>query len=120
MLIDSNIIIYAAQPGYNNLRDFLKTQNFVVSAISLVEVLGYHKLNPKEQMLLEQFFENVTVFPITESIIDEAIKVRKEHNLTLGDSLIAATCIYEELILVTRNVQDFAAIDSLEIINPID
>ena len=44
MLIDSNIIIYAAEPGRDNLRALIADPASVVSAISYVEVLGYHDL----------------------------------------------------------------------------
>lgn len=45
MLIDSNIIIYASKPEYPNIRQFIADNAPAVSAISYVEVLGYHKLN---------------------------------------------------------------------------
>ena len=40
MLLDSNIIICAAQPEHADLRDFIVAQSPAVSAISVVEVLG--------------------------------------------------------------------------------
>ena len=49
MLLDSNIIIYAAEPGYDALRKFIAEHNPVVSIISKVEVLGYHKLSLENQ-----------------------------------------------------------------------
>jgi len=45
MLIDSNIIIYAAKPDCAELRDLIADHTPAVSAVSYVEVLGYHKLN---------------------------------------------------------------------------
>ena len=44
MLIDSNIIIYAATPEFANLRQFIAENTPVVSAVSYVEVLGFHRL----------------------------------------------------------------------------
>lgn len=41
MLLDSNIIIYAHKPEYQNIRDFLKNKQVTVSAISYIEALGY-------------------------------------------------------------------------------
>jgi hypothetical protein len=40
MLLDSNIIIYAAQPEHADLRTFIAEQAPEVSAVSVVEVLG--------------------------------------------------------------------------------
>lgn len=48
MLIDSNIIIYAAKPEYGALRRFIAEKEPAVSAISYVEVLGYHQLTEQE------------------------------------------------------------------------
>jgi len=47
MLLDSNIIIYAAQPENDFLRQLIVERASAVSAVSYVEVLGYHRvLNP--------------------------------------------------------------------------
>ncbi len=53
MLLDSNIVIYAAEPGYDALRKFIAEHESVVSIISKVEVLGYHKLNSENRKKLE-------------------------------------------------------------------
>ena len=44
MLLDSNVIIYAARPEYAALREFIEAEAPAVSVISRIEVLGYHKL----------------------------------------------------------------------------
>jgi hypothetical protein len=50
MLLDSNIIIYTAQPEYKKLLDFLSTEEGItISIISKIEVLGYHKLTDFEK-----------------------------------------------------------------------
>jgi hypothetical protein len=52
LLLDSNIIIYATQPPYDDLRRMIAESLPFVSAVSYVEVLGYHKLQP----LLKRYF----------------------------------------------------------------
>jgi len=42
MLLDSNIIIYAAQAGHATLRQFIAEHTPAVSVISYIEALGYH------------------------------------------------------------------------------
>jgi toxin FitB len=44
VLIDSNVIIYAAKPEHQELRRFIARHAPAVSVISYVEVLGYHRL----------------------------------------------------------------------------
>jgi hypothetical protein len=51
MLLDSNIIIYAAQPEHITLRQFVADHAPAVSVISYIEVLGYHRLSEEEHQL---------------------------------------------------------------------
>jgi len=52
MLLDSNIIIYASQPENTQIRQFIGEHDIVVSAISYIEVLGYHRLTEENRALL--------------------------------------------------------------------
>lgn len=53
MLLDSNIITYAAQPEHAALREFIETHTPAVSVISYIKVLGYHKLTADDRQFLE-------------------------------------------------------------------
>jgi toxin FitB len=50
MLLDINIIIYASQPEHGQIRQFIGEHDIVVSAVSYVEVLGYHRLNEENRL----------------------------------------------------------------------
>lgn len=119
MLIDSNIIIYAAQPSYSVLRQFIANHAPAVSAVSYVEVLGYHGLSPAEKQHFAVFFAAATVLPITQPILDEAVTLRQQRKMTLGDALIAATCLVHGLTVVTRNTKDFTWIAGLTVLDPL-
>ena len=56
MLLDSNIIIYAAQPQHEALRQFIAVHAPSVSLIGHVEVLGYHKLCNSDRQFFEELF----------------------------------------------------------------
>ncbi len=56
MLLDSNIIIYASQPQFDELRNFIAQSVPFVSAVSYVEVLGYHRLTEDERVYFGAFF----------------------------------------------------------------
>lgn len=45
VILDSNIMIYTGWVNSFNLREWFRDKNIYVSQISLIEVLGYHKLN---------------------------------------------------------------------------
>ena len=86
MLLDSNIIIYAAQPERAALRQFITEHAPVVSVISYVEVLGYHRLTAAERTLLEQFFKATEILPLSDNVIQQAIQLRQQRRMSLGDS----------------------------------
>ena len=120
MLLDSNLLIYAAKPEYRHLLDFMQGQPISVSAISKVEVLGYPLLTNEERRCFEGFFREFVVLPISDEIIDAAIGLRQQRKMPLGDSIVAATALCHGLTLVTRNVQDFSGIEGLRLLNPVD
>ncbi len=120
MLIDSNIIIYASQLEHARLREFIAAQAPAVSAVSYVEVLGYHELTATEESLLREFFAVSTMLPIDQDVLDQAVTLRQQHKMSLGDALVAATALVHRLPLATHNVDDFAWIDGLAVVDPLD
>lgn len=76
MLLDSNIIIYASQPENSQIRQFIGEDDIVVSAISYIEVLGYHRLTEKNRLYFEEFFGVVEVLPISNAVLDRAVLLR--------------------------------------------
>lgn len=119
MMLDSNIIIYALQPEYADLRRFIAENNPAVSSLSYVEVLGYHRLTADDRSALELFFAAATMLPITQLVLDRAVQLRQSRKMSLGNALVAATALVNGRRLVTRNVSDFAWIPELVLVNPI-
>jgi predicted nucleic acid-binding protein len=120
MLLDSNIIIYAAKPGYEALQRFIAKHAPAVSAISRVEVLGYHLLTELDRKNFGDFFAAANVLPISDPVLSKAIELRQMRKLSLGDALIAGTALVHSLPLVTRNVADFSWIDGLSLLDPFE
>jgi predicted nucleic acid-binding protein len=120
MLLDSNIIIYSTKPEYDFLRDFIAENSPSVSAVSYVEVLGYHKLTDDEKELLEDFFVSTQILLISHEITKKAVELRQSKKMTLGDALIAATVLVNNFVLVTNNTKDFDWIDGLKLLNPLE
>lgn len=71
MLLDSNIIIYAAQPEHEELRRLIASQAPAVSAIIVVEVLGYHRLSEAERTHFEEFFGVSKILAVSDLVISE-------------------------------------------------
>jgi len=119
VLLDSNIIIYASYPSNKFLLDFIQEHSVSVSAISFVEVLGFHLLKEREKHFMETFFKNSEIIPLTSTILEKAVELKQSKKMSLGDSLVAATAIETNLALVTHNTIDFSWIKNLTLLDPI-
>jgi toxin FitB len=119
MLLDSNILIYAAQPQHGALRNFIAEHSPAVSTISRIEVLGYHGLSDSDRILLEALFSAAEVLPVSQAVVEEAILLRQKRKMSLGDSIIAATALFHDRTLVTHNTDDFRWIPNLDLLDPL-
>lgn len=119
MILDSNIIIYAARPEYPGLRRLIAARSPAVSAVSVVEVLGYHKLSATDRAHFEAFFAAAEVLPLSDSVVARAVAVRQASKMSLGDALVAATALVSGRKLLTHNVKDFAGVPGLVVSDPL-
>jgi predicted nucleic acid-binding protein len=119
MLLDSNAIIYSVKPEFDTLRQLIAEQNPAVSAISYVEVLGYHKLTASDKEDFIEFFGTALIISVSQPVLEQAVALRQQRRMSLGDSIIAATALLNDLTLVTANVTDFHWIDNIKLMNPL-
>jgi len=118
VLADSNTVIYSARPAFAHVRSFVIANVSSVSAITILEVLGYHRLIPADRADFEIFFRQAKILPITDVIIDRAVELRQQKKMGLADAIIAATALVHNLPLVTRNTADYKHIAGLQLIDP--
>ena len=118
MILDSNVAIYACGAGREGetARAFVQQYSPSASAITVVETLGYHRLGETERALLTALFDATVVHPVTADIVREAVRLRQQRRLSLGDAFVAGTAL--ALPLATRNVADFRWIDGLVLVDP--
>lgn len=119
MLLDSNIIIYAARPEHEALRRLIRQRAPAVSIISYIEVMGYHRLGADDRDALAGFFRAAEMLSLSEEIAQRATALRQRQRMTLGDAIIAATALVHELPLLTHNASDFSWIEALRVIDPL-
>lgn len=117
-LLDSNIIISAAQAGAEGLRALISEGPPAVSAASYVEVFGYHRLTDEDRRDFAAFFAAVPVLSISSEVIRHAVELRQSRKMSLGDALIAGTALTHGLPLITRDTKDFQWITGLTVIDP--
>ena len=119
MLIDSNLIIYAVQAEYKKLREWIIDNEPSYSIISRVEVLGFARLQPIQKQALTDLLNNLELIYLNPSCYEIAIALKQQRKMSLGDALIAATCIENNKTLATRNTDDFKWIENFSVINPL-
>ena len=119
MLLDSNILIYASKPCslQEKAIDLALHPKACISAITYLEVLGYHKLNDIEKRLIEGMLDHIEILQISKSIIHLATLIRQEKSMSLGDAIIAATALKHDTEIVTANSKDFIHLNNIRIID---
>jgi toxin FitB len=120
MLVDRNIRIYAAQPAHAHLRQFMAMHAPAVSAVSYVEVLGCHQLDDEARQCLAAFFHLARVLPLSQAVLEQAVALRQQRKMSLGDALVAGTALAHGLTLVPRNREDVQWIQGLSLLNPLE
>ena len=121
MLLDSNILIYAAEPDSAFLNAWVENAAACVSIVSRIEVLGFPRwsmLDDARRVRLETLIGALPELPLNDGIAARAIDLRRQKKMSLADSIIAATALIHGLPLVTRNATDFVHVAGPEVINP--
>ena len=116
--LDTNAIIYYLKGDENAFR-FLnkilaKSVTLYVSAMTEIELFSFKNISGVEMAHIETVLETTFVVPVDSKIARSAAKLRREYNLKIPDSTIAATALLTNTILVTRNVKDFRKIPNLK------
>jgi predicted nucleic acid-binding protein len=121
MVCDSNILIYAAEPGDALCLPYVERAEAMIASVTKIEVLGFPRfglLSEYQQERLRTVVASTTELALDEEVIRRAIPLRQQKKMSLADAIIAATALEYGVPLVTRNVDDFQHIPGLEIINP--
>lgn len=119
-LIDTNIFI-AILKGNAKLKLFVESLVCALDTIAYLELIQSSK-DKREVQIIEKYLTKYQLIHfdkvVSQTAIDLIRKYSKSHNLMLGDAIIAATCLENDLTLVTFNVKDFRFIKGLKILKP--
>ena len=121
MLLDSNILIYAAEPEGAFLSNWVENPAACLASVSRVETLGFprwHLLDEPRRIRLTSLVDALVELALDERITNPAIELRRQRKMSLADSIIAGTALVYQIPLVTRNSIDFVHIPRLAIIDP--
>jgi len=101
-LLDTNVVIYLLG---GRLRHALPQGDFGVSVITEIELLSYPALAPDDEAAARGFLDAVARHPLTDSIRDRTIALRRQYRLKLPDALIAATALDTGATLLSNDQQ---------------
>ncbi len=93
LVVDTNIILYAAVYGNDIAMKILSYNNIFISDITEIELLEYHRLTDEERNVLKELISTLTVVPISEKIKQKSISIRYKHNIKTPDAIISATSV---------------------------
>ena len=114
-LVDTNILIYYLNGNIPSKAveksELIVKENFNISIITKMEFLGFRKHTTASFKQAEIFLKNSCLFELDNYIAGKVIEIKRRYKIKLSDAIIAATAMTNGLILVTRNVADFAEID---------
>jgi predicted nucleic acid-binding protein len=117
-ILDTNIligIVTRALPT-SELDSFYKLigdRRVGISLITYMEVYSKQNLSDVEIKSLDIILENIEKFPISQSIAEIAIQLRKASKVKLSDCIIAASSIFFQLQIVSNDEKDFSRIQGI-------
>lgn len=120
MLVDTDVLIWHLRGYARATRRLDELGSLTLSAVSYLEVLQGMR-NKAELVAVKKMLarRSALLLPVTETITLRATALMEEltlsHGLQLGDALIAATAVENQLPVLTANVKHFGAVAGLAI-----
>ncbi len=108
--LDTNAIIYLVN---GRLASPLPEGKYSISIITEIELLSFAGLSDKEEQRIRELLLALDRVPLSDTVRDQTILLRRENRLKLPDAIIAASALTQQAVLLT-NDQSFASIDGLD------
>lgn len=114
---DTNIIIYL---GNETLGEYIiGSEPICYASVTRVESLGYPDILSAEEQRIKELLATMAEVPLSEPIMQCAIRLRQLQKMSLGDAIVAATALENDAALWTANITDFNNIEGLKLVNPL-
>jgi hypothetical protein len=104
-LLDSNTIIYLSKEIIKVDNLFEDGEEYGVSIITYMEVLGYDFESTKEKVFIEELLSYLNIFYIDEPIAMKVVQIKRKNKIKLPDAIICATAIINNATLVTNDIK---------------
>jgi tRNA(fMet)-specific endonuclease VapC len=118
-VLNTNVLIYYSKNESDVVslieKIYEANKPVYISAVTEAEFFSYASLVDEEVESIEAFLKTVFIVPFESRLARLSGFILRTYKLELADSVIAATALFTDSVLVTRNVVDFKKIDGLRL-----
>jgi predicted nucleic acid-binding protein len=129
VFVDTDILIDVGRgidEAATCLQAIEQQSTMAISVVTQMELIVGCR-NKSELNALEHFLDRFAIVSINDNISQTAVdllkRYRLSHGLLIADALIAATAIFEDSSLISKNQRDYRFIESLRLLaypNPLE
>ena len=105
-ILDSDVLLDFLQGQAKAEQELRRYADWEISVVTWMEVLSGTE-GKEEEKQGRRFLDSLKVHPLSTSVAEEAVQLRKKFRLRLPDAVIWATARTEGCLLVTRNHRHF-------------
>jgi tRNA(fMet)-specific endonuclease VapC len=84
-----------------------------LSVIARIELEVFNPPTREERQLFLEFVSSCIIFNLTDPVILQTVRIRRQYRIRLPDAIIAATAMVHDLTLLSTNDSDFEKISGL-------
>lgn len=117
--LDTNAIIYYldTEQSVPKVGSALADEGSVfISVITELELLSSPAISKEDRDNIRKLLETMVIVPVDSQIAHGAAALRRNYGIETPDSIIAATTLFTNTKLLTRNTKDFTDIQDLEVV----
>lgn len=103
IILDSNIIIYLSQNRILTDDLILDKNNYFISAITYMEVLGYKFDSIDEEKIVRDLLNLFNIIYVDEKITGKVVEIRRQNKIKLPDAIICATAMVHKATLFSND-----------------
>jgi predicted nucleic acid-binding protein len=114
LFVDTNILIDLSE-GKNQISNYLDGNTIHISVITEIELLGWPKITQTHKDFFNKLIKDCHVTELSQPVKDLTIELKQKHKIKLPDAVIAASALFLDIPLLTRDVS-FEKIKSLNLL----
>lgn len=115
-VLDTDAIVHFVKGdvrAVETLSPIVASEILIVPSIVVTELWSSAKASKAEMDAISVFLDSTLIMPLDRELGKAAGELRRDHRLSLGDCVVAATALAMNATLLTRNVRDFKKVPAL-------